>query len=304
MIPTNQKSYRFLDVNIKDNQTSDLPLSFQKSRENSYYSKKYNSGSDLIFYLKTDRVDLRPHKCTSTSITIKKSEANVVEKQLKKGIPLEFSFTVMLAALIIFTFTKNKTVSSISDIFKNHFQKTSKNDKTLTFNYPTGFYIFHSIVFSLSLQYFFYFNNLFSRTSSFVFSFFIILISFQVLVLLKIAISQVVLGIFKLSDLTKLFFRNNNYSNLILSIALFVTTLFTYSSKINNTLFLNIFIVLLFVVVSVIKIFRNFLIFQEKDISFLFSILYFCTLEIIPLIILFKLGIDLNYKELKITLAF
>ena len=267
---------------LTDSPNREIFSPIKDSTETSLYSNFKISLSDSLPISKQDTIESVPRNF-----------------QAEKGIPITtfnsdwmvgiLLFAIVLMAIVRFSFSKylHKVLDSILNYQTASNLLSEKNMRNLRGSIFLNFLFFVNLALFL-VQYAVYILSLNQENNNFIFflySFLILIIVYSVKAIL-IRLMGYIFGAVKESKeyLHTVFIYNKNLGVFLLPIIISVPFIALYATPI--LLNIGLFITLIF---YIFRLFRGFKILFRQHVSIFYMILYLCALEILPLLMIYKL---------------
>lgn len=196
---------------------------------------------------------------------------------------------VLTAALLLLGFTKAFGAKRFSQIYKSLFSNYSAHEvvrEEKVFFHRVNFMLFFVYVFLISLLFYFFSTTLKSYYNPFLYP--LIMLGVIVAYFIKFSANNFLAYMFSLTQMVPSYSYNVLLYNYVLGILLIPSLALIYFSNFQNMVILKYVIIPLILIVLIMRFIRFFAIGIFNNLSFLYIILYICTLEILPLVVLGK----------------
>ena len=197
---------------------------------------------------------------------------------------------VLIFTLLLLAFTKAFGSSRMRQIYKSVFSFYSAHEvvrEEKVFFHQVNFILFLIFLLNISLLLYFVatlFNPLLNTLISYTIILGIVIITYSI----KFLFAHVVAHFFEFSQQVPAYTYNVLLYNYILGVLLIPYLAFIYFSRFDNIMVLNFVVLPTIFIVLLIRFVRFFAIGISYNISLFYIILYICTLEILPLVVLGK----------------
>lgn len=229
-------------------------------------------------------------KAVNQKTTTKESSKITFEPMLKYSNNSAWPSIILTTALLLLAFTKSFGTNRLRQIYKSLFSYYSANEvvrEEKVFFHRVNFSLFLVYLFTISLLLYFvasYINP--NNNSPLLYP--AILGIVTVAYLIKFLFNSVLGYLFDCSQHVPSYTYNVLLYNYLLGIVLIPSLALIYFSDFQNFAILNYVILPIISIVLLIRFIRFFAIGISNNISYLYIILYICTLEILPLVVLGK----------------
>ena len=243
----------------------------------------------VVFELSnTNKIPIR--KAVKQKTTTKEPTKITFEPTLKHNNNSVWPSIVLTTALLLLAFTKAFGLNRFRQIYKSLFSYYSAHEvvrEEKVFFHQVNFSLFLLYLFTMSLLLYFvatYINP--NNNSPFLYP--AILGMITVAYLIKFLFNSILGYLFDCSQHVPTYTYNVLLYNYLLGILLIPSLALIYFSDFQNSQLLNFIILPLISIILLIRFVRFFAIGISNNISYLYIILYICTLEILPLVVLGK----------------
>ncbi|MGE0560256.1 MAG: DUF4271 domain-containing protein [Flavobacteriales bacterium] len=212
------------------------------------------------------------------------------EPTVKKTTSTFWPSIVLTSALLLLGFTKAFGAKRFTQIYKSLFSTYSAHEvvrEEKVFFHRVNLMLFFVYVFTISL--FFYFvSSLINPTSYNPFLFPIIMLGVALAYLVKFGANSILAFMFSQTPMIPYYSYNVLLYNYVLGILLLPSMALIYFSDFQSQAIMIYVILPLICLILLIRFIRFFAIGISNNLSILYIILYICTLEILPLVVLGK----------------
>lgn len=212
------------------------------------------------------------------------------EPTLRTNINTTWPSIVLTLATLLLAFTKAFGLTRFRQIYKSLFSFYAAHEITReerVFFHRVNFSLFIIYLTNISLL-LYYLVNTYKPESDTSFLFPIILMGVVLAYLIKFVSNAILAYVFSHEQMTPSYSYNVLLYNYLFGVFLIPALALIYFSNINDLSLLKFIIVPLILIVLTIRFIRFFVIGISNNISILYIILYICTLEILPLVVLGK----------------
>ncbi|MBI2280464.1 MAG: DUF4271 domain-containing protein [Bacteroidetes bacterium] len=237
----------------------------------------------------TNKIPIRK-TVTSEKKTITEQPKIVFEPTLKNTNNKTWPSIVLTSALLLLAFTKAFGSNRIRQIYKSMFSYYSANEvvrEEKVFFHQVNFSLFLLYLFTISLLLYFV-STYVHPNNNYPLLYPFILGMVTAAYLIKFVFNFILGYLFDFSQLVPTYIYNVLLYNYSLGIMLIPGLALIYFSDFQNFAILNFVILPLIAFVLLIRFIRFFAIGISNNVSYLYIILYICTLEILPLVVLGK----------------
>lgn len=197
---------------------------------------------------------------------------------------------VLTAALLLLGFTKAFGAKRFSQIYKSLFSNYSAHEvvrEEKVFFHRVNFMLFFVYVFLISLLFYFLSTTLnIGHYNPFLYP--LIMLGVIVAYVVKFSANNILAYLFSQNQMVPSYSYNVLLYNYVLGILLIPSLALIYFSNIQNDVIIKYIILPLILIMLIMRFIRFFAIGISNNLSFLYIILYICTLEILPLVVLGK----------------
>lgn len=237
----------------------------------------------------------------TSAIPIRKAETTKKKKTVSEH-KIEFEPTIkpqadsfwptvaLTVALLLLAITKAFGSKRFSQIYKSIFSTYSAYEvvrEEKVFFHRVNFSLFFVYIFSISL-FFYFLTSLNTPNQVEPYLFPLILVVVFAAYMIKFGINSIVAFIMDQTQMIPYYSYNVLLYNYVLGIFLIPSLALIYFSDFHSLTVLKYVIIPLILIILLIRFIRFFAIGISNNISFLYIILYICTLEILPLVVLGK----------------
>ncbi|HRN42253.1 MAG TPA: DUF4271 domain-containing protein [Vicingus sp.] len=212
------------------------------------------------------------------------------EPTLRTNINTTWPSIVLTLATLLLAFTKAFGLTRFRQIYKSLFSFYAAHEITReerVFFHRVNFSLFIIYLTNISLLLYFLVNT-YKPESDTSFLFPIILMGVVLAYLIKFVSNAILAYVFSHEQMTPSYSYNVLLYNYLFGVFLIPALALIYFSNINDLSLMKFIIVPLILIVLTIRFIRFFVIGISNNISILYIILYICTLEILPLVVLGK----------------
>lgn len=215
-----------------------------------------------------------------------------VPKQKTQFIP-DWSISAILLLLILLASIRNASETYLPQIFQSIFNKKVAirlfREKVSTlFNISFRLDLFYTVVSGLFIYQVVDYYSEFSINESMLYCG-LIIVAFSIYTALKFLLYRISGVIFDISAEIREYLFHAKTGNRVMGIILFPVVLFLFIIQGNFTELLLYIGIILTVILAIINILRGMIIIAEKVFSVYYLILYLCTLEILPILLMWKI---------------
>lgn len=243
----------------------------------------------VIFELSnTNKIPIR--KAIKETTTTKEPSTITFEPTLKNTSDRTWPSIILTSALLLLAFTKAFGTTRIRQIYKSIFSYYSANEvvrEEKVFFHQVNFSLFLVYLFTISLLLYFVATAINpSNNNPFLYPSIFGLVTIAYLI--KFLFNAILGYLLDCSQYIPFYTYNVLLYNYLLGILLIPSLALIYFSDFSTTVILNMVILPLICIVLLIRFVRFFAIGISNNFSYLYIILYICTLEILPLVVLGK----------------
>lgn len=212
------------------------------------------------------------------------------EPTIKNSINSTWPTLILTLATLLLAFTKAYGSTRFRQIYKSLFSYYSAHEVTReerVFFHRVNFSLFTVYLTTVSLLIYYFFNT-YREETNITYLFPIILLLVISAYAVKFLSNSILAYFFSQEQLIPYYYYNVLLYNYLLGIILIPFMALIYFSDFSSPTILNYVVLPSIIMVLIIRFIRFFVIGISNNISFLYIILYICTLEILPLVVLGK----------------
>lgn len=283
-----------------------MSLVFNNYQQQVPLSNKISSDSALTNLSTSNALDSVSHDTIYKLNTLEKIPFRKVDKEqnidanstkqvlfeptLRTNINTTWPSLILTLATLLLAFTKAFGLTRFRQIYKSLFSFYAAHEITReerVFFHRVNFSLFIIYLTNISLL-LYYLVNTYKPESDTSFLFPIILMGVVLAYLIKFISNAILAYVFSHEQMTPSYSYNVLLYNYLFGVFLIPALALIYFSNINDLSLMKFIIVPLILIVLTIRFIRFFVIGISNNISILYIILYICTLEILPLVVLGK----------------
>jgi len=280
---------------VFNNYQQQVPLSNKISSDSALTNLSTSNALDSVNHdsiYKLNALEKIPFRKVETTQKIDSNSTKQVlfEPTLRTNINTTWPSIILTLATLLLAFTKAFGLTRFRQIYKSLFSFYAAHEITReerVFFHRVNFSLFIIYLSNISLL-LHYLVNTYKPESETSFLFPIILMGVVLAYLIKFISNAILAYVFSHEQMTPSYSYNVLLYNYLFGVFLIPALALIYFSNINDLSLLKFIIVPLILIVLTIRFIRFFVIGISNNISILYIILYICTLEILPLVVLGK----------------
>lgn len=280
---------------VFNNYQQQVPLSNKISSDSALTNLSTSNALDSVNHdsiYKLNALEKIPFRKVETTQEIDSNSTKQVlfEPTLRTNINTTWPSLILTLATLLLAFTKAFGLTRFRQIYKSLFSFYAAHEITReerVFFHRVNFSLFIIYLTNISLL-LYYLVNTYKPESDTSFLFPIILMGVVLAYLIKFVSNAILAYVFSHEQMTPSYSYNVLLYNYLFGVFLIPALALIYFSNINDLSLLKFIIVPLILIVLTIRFIRFFVIGISNNISILYIILYICTLEILPLVVLGK----------------
>jgi hypothetical protein len=292
------KAYQVQDSSFVDNNVdiddNSIVVSASKFKHTKTIKDTGYQNTDTFYGIKNqENIPIRNIEKSSTTTPVMEKLFTPTSISREIG---SWQIVILITAIILLgvskAFSRNRFNQAIRALFNYGVaQEITREEKVFFHRSNVLFTLVHLLTLSLLLYHLKEFIHSSNLEIGGILSFLLILLAVTIIYIVKYIFSQVLLFVLDDVSITSEYIFNVSLFNNLLGVILIPILCISYFSSLSFSLILLYLVIPLSLITFVLRLVRMIMIGNGRGISYFYIFLYICTLEILPLVVLFRIFI-------------